>query len=170
MAFPLLGRPAKESAEKKTNLCATRSTDFNPSPAYLSPVREHEDDAVAGRISPGARSQRTHESKRPVAIVWGWQMAGCMLAERCGAYMQDINGTGEHFPPSAGSPCWRIRTGDGKMDKQSVFIDSLVLPPHDAAAGRPAGRERGPIRITFTVTATPTGTEKGRTRKKAGLS
>jgi mono/diheme cytochrome c family protein len=43
------------------------------------------------------------------------------------SYMQDINGTGEHYPICR-ITLLQDTDGDGRMDKSSVFIDSLVLP------------------------------------------
>nr|MBA4167425.1 c-type cytochrome [Chitinophagaceae bacterium] len=63
--------------------------------------------------------------QEPVAIVWDGN--GRMYVAEMRSYMQDINGTGEHLPV-----CRITRLedtdGDGKMDKHTVFIDSLVLP------------------------------------------
>ena len=63
--------------------------------------------------------------QEPVAIVWDGN--GRMYVAEMRSYMQDINGTGEELPI-----CRITRLedtdGDGKMDKHTVFLDSLVLP------------------------------------------
>jgi glucose/arabinose dehydrogenase/mono/diheme cytochrome c family protein len=65
------------------------------------------------------------EIQEPVAIVWDGN--GNMYVAEMRSYMQDINGTGEHLPV-----CRITRLedtdGDGKMDKHTIYIDSLILP------------------------------------------
>ena len=63
--------------------------------------------------------------QEPVAIAWDGN--GRMYVAEMNTYMKDANATGEYEPTS------RIKLledtdGDGKMDKSTVFIDSLVLP------------------------------------------
>lgn len=63
--------------------------------------------------------------QEPVAIAWDGN--GRLYVAEMRSYMQDINGTGEQLPV-----CRVTRLedtdGDGRMDKHTVFIDSLVLP------------------------------------------
>ncbi|MEJ0101660.1 MAG: c-type cytochrome [Bacteroidota bacterium] len=63
--------------------------------------------------------------QEPVAIVWDGN--GRMYVAEMRSYMQDIEGTNENQPISR---IVRLEDtdGDGKMDKRSIFIDSLVLP------------------------------------------
>lgn len=61
----------------------------------------------------------------PVTIAWDGD--GRMYVAEMNTYMQDVDGTGTNRPIS------RIKLledldGDGKMDKNTVFIDSLLLP------------------------------------------
>jgi len=62
---------------------------------------------------------------QPVAIAWDGD--GRMYVAEMNTYMQDVNGTGE-----GKSTCKIVRLedtdGDGVMDKETVFIDNLVLP------------------------------------------
>lgn len=63
--------------------------------------------------------------QEPVAIAWDGN--GRMYVAEMNTYMKDANGTGEYEPTS------RIKLledtdGDGKMDKSTIFVDSLVLP------------------------------------------
>ncbi|GAB3954875.1 hypothetical protein GCM10028805_41040 [Spirosoma harenae] len=63
--------------------------------------------------------------QEPVAIAWDGN--GRMYVAEMNTYMKDANATGEYAPTS------RIKlledtNGDGKMDKSTIFIDSLVLP------------------------------------------
>lgn len=63
--------------------------------------------------------------EEPVAIAWDGN--GRMYVAEMRSYMQDIEATGENKPVSR---IVRLEDtdGDGKMDKRSIFIDSLVLP------------------------------------------
>ena len=62
---------------------------------------------------------------QPVAIAWDGD--GRMYVAEMNTYMQDVNGTGE-----GKSTCKIVRmedtNGDGILDKETVFIDNLVLP------------------------------------------
>lgn len=63
--------------------------------------------------------------QEPVAIAWDGN--GRLYVAEMNTYMQNADATGEYAPTS------RIKRledtdGDGKMDKSTVFIDSLVLP------------------------------------------
>ncbi|WP_080060130.1 DUF7133 domain-containing protein [Spirosoma aerolatum] len=63
--------------------------------------------------------------QEPVAIAWDGN--GRLYVAEMNTYMKDANATGEYAPTS------RIKRledtdGDGKMDKSTIFIDSLVLP------------------------------------------
>ncbi|RYE05029.1 MAG: cytochrome C, partial [Sphingobacteriales bacterium] len=63
--------------------------------------------------------------QEPVAIAWDGN-ARLYVAE-LNTYMQDVNGTGED------RPICKIKRlddtdGDGKMDKVTVYLDSLMLP------------------------------------------
>lgn len=63
--------------------------------------------------------------QEPVALAW--DANGRMYVAEMNTYMKDAEATGEYAPAS------RIKRledtdGDGKMDKSTVFIDSLVLP------------------------------------------
>lgn len=63
--------------------------------------------------------------QEPVAITWDGN--GIMYVAEMRTYMQDINATNENEPLSS---IIRLEDtdGDGRMDKHTVFIDSLVLP------------------------------------------
>ncbi len=96
----------------------------DPSPAFLSP----EESMQTMHLPPGYHLQLVAsepEVQEPVAIVWDGN--GRLYVAEMRSYMQDINGTGEKIPI-----CRITRledtNGDGKMDKSTIFIDSLVLP------------------------------------------
>lgn len=96
----------------------------HPSPAPLSP----EESMKTMHLPEGYRIELVASEpmiEEPVAIVWDGD--GAMYVAEMRTYMQDIEATGEDLPLS------RIvrlvdTDGDGRMDKRTVFIDSLVLP------------------------------------------
>ncbi len=63
--------------------------------------------------------------QEPVAIAWDGN--GRLYVAEMRTYMQDINGINENLPISR---IVRLEDtdGDGKMDKRTIFIDSLILP------------------------------------------
>lgn len=61
----------------------------------------------------------------PVTIAWDG--SGRMYVAEMNTYMQDVDGTGTDRPISKIKLLEDI-DGDGKMDKSTVFIDSLLLP------------------------------------------
>lgn len=63
--------------------------------------------------------------KEPIAIAWGPD--GKLYVAEMRTYMQDIDGTNENEPWSRVSML-EDTDGDGKMDKSTIFVDSLVLP------------------------------------------
>ena len=98
--------------------------DPNPSPAYLTP----EESMKTMHLPPGYHLELVASEpqiQEPVAIVWDGN--GRLYVAEMRSYMQDINGTGEKYPI-----CRITRLedtdGDGKMDKSTIFVDSLVLP------------------------------------------
>ncbi len=98
--------------------------DPNPDPAYRTP----EESMKTMHLPPGYHLELVASEpqiQEPVAIVWDGN--GRLYVAEFRSYMQDINGTGERLPI-----CRITRLedtdGDGKMDKSTIFIDSLVLP------------------------------------------
>ncbi|HRP58028.1 cytochrome C, partial [Agriterribacter sp.] len=96
----------------------------NPSPVALSP----EESMKAMHLPEGYRIELVACEpmvEEPVAIVW--DANGRMYVAEMLTYMQDIEATNENAPISR---IVRLEdtNGDGKMDKRTVFIDSLVLP------------------------------------------
>lgn len=96
----------------------------DPSAATLSP----EESLKTMRLPPGYHLElivSESDIQEPVAIVWDGN--GRMYVAEMRSYMQDINGTGERLPV-----CRITRledtNGDGKMDKHTIYIDSLILP------------------------------------------
>jgi glucose/arabinose dehydrogenase len=99
---------------------------FNPDPisAYLSP-----EESMKTMVLPEGYHVQLVASepmiKEPVAIAWDGN-AKMYVAEMM-TYMQDADATGEQEPRSRIS-LLEDTDNDGKMDKSSVFIDSLLLP------------------------------------------
>ena len=98
--------------------------DPNPSPEFLSP----EESMKTMKLPTGYHLELVASEpqiQEPVAIVWDGN--GRLYVAEMRSYMQDLNGTGERIPI-----CRITRledtNGDGKMDKSTIFIDSLILP------------------------------------------
>jgi glucose/arabinose dehydrogenase/mono/diheme cytochrome c family protein len=99
---------------------------FNPtpSPEYLSP-----EESMKTMWLPDGYHMELVASEpmihQPVAIAWDGD--GRMYVAEMITYMQDADATGEQEPISRISML-EDTDNDGKMDKSSVFIDSLLLP------------------------------------------
>lgn len=96
----------------------------NPSPAPLSP----EESMKAMFLPEGFRVELVASEpmvQEPVAMVWDGN--GNLYVAEMRTYMQDINATNENTPTSQVVKL-EDTDGDGKMDKRTVFIDSLLLP------------------------------------------
>jgi glucose/arabinose dehydrogenase/mono/diheme cytochrome c family protein len=98
--------------------------DQDPISAYLSP-----EESMKTMVLPqGYRIELVASEpmvKEPVAIAWDGN-ARMYVAEMM-TYMQDADATGEQEPASRIS-LLEDTDNDGKMDKSTVFIDSLLLP------------------------------------------
>lgn len=98
--------------------------DPNPSSAFLSP----EQSMQKIQLPPGYHLELVASEpiiQEPVAIVWDGN--GNMYVAEMRSYMQDIVGTGERLPTCRITKLEDV-DGDGKMDKHTVYLDSLVLP------------------------------------------
>jgi glucose/arabinose dehydrogenase/mono/diheme cytochrome c family protein len=98
--------------------------DPDPSSAYLSPGESMK----TIQLPPGFHLELVANEpiiQEPVAIVW--DPNGRLYVAEMRSYMQDINGTGERLPICRISRL-EDTNGDGKMDKHTVYIDSLILP------------------------------------------
>jgi len=96
----------------------------NPSSAPLSPQQS----ISTMKMPPGYHLELVASEpdiQEPVAIVWDGN--GRMYVAEMRSYMQDIKGTGERLPICRITR-FEDTDGDGKMDKHTVYIDSLVLP------------------------------------------
>src|SRR5687767_16041358 len=111
-----------------TSLELVTTNDHAPDPdpvyAYLSP-----EESMKTMVLPeGYRIELVASEpmiKEPVAIAWDGN-AKMYVAEMT-TYMQDADATGEQQPTSRIS-LLEDTDNDGKMDKSTVFIDSLLLP------------------------------------------
>ncbi len=113
-------------AEKKVKRDAEGKiiVDPNPNPAFLS-VKES---LKSIHLPKGYHLELVASEpmiKEPVAIVWDGN--GRMYVAEMRTYMQDIDGKGQDRPICQISRL-EDENGDGKMDKRTTYIDSLVLP------------------------------------------
>jgi mono/diheme cytochrome c family protein/glucose/arabinose dehydrogenase len=114
----------KQSIEETPAPARPEKIDPNPSSAMLSP----EESIKTMKLPAGYHLELVASEpmiEEPVAIVWDGN--GIMYVAEMSSYMQDLQGTGE------GLPTCKIKRledtdGDGKMDKSSIYIDSLILP------------------------------------------
>ncbi len=109
-----------------TNHENDRKPVFNPhpSPAYLSP----EESLKSFYLPKGYHMELVASEpmiKDPVAITWDGN--GRMYVAEMLTYMNDANATGERLPWSR-IMLLEDTNNDGKMDKSTVFVDSLLLP------------------------------------------
>jgi glucose/arabinose dehydrogenase/mono/diheme cytochrome c family protein len=96
----------------------------HPSPTYLSP----EESLKSMYLPKGYHMELVASEpmiKDPVAITWDGN--GRMYVAEMLTYMQDADATGERLPWSR-IVLLEDTDHDGKMDKSSVFVDSLLLP------------------------------------------
>jgi mono/diheme cytochrome c family protein/glucose/arabinose dehydrogenase len=96
------------------------SNDFTP----LSP----EESIARIQLPPGYKVELVASEpmvQEPVALCWDGD--GRMYVAEMNTYMIDGNGTGE-FDPVSRVKMLEDTDGDGKMDKSTIFIDSLMLP------------------------------------------
>ncbi|MEP6949407.1 MAG: HEAT repeat domain-containing protein [Ginsengibacter sp.] len=117
--------------------CATRNDNqkpaFNPHPTavYLPP----EESMKTMYLPKGYHMELVASEpmiKEPVAITWDGN--GRMYVAEMLTYMKDADATGEQLPWSR-VMVLEDTDNDGKMDKSSVFIDSLLLPRMMQSAG-----------------------------------
>ncbi len=111
----------KKSVDKEP---AKLPVEPNPSPAFLSP----EESLRSFHLPEGYKMQLVADESilnEPVGIAWDAN-GRMFVAEMC-TYMQDVDGSGT-TKPIGKILLLEDTDGDGKMDKHSVYIDSLVLP------------------------------------------
>jgi glucose/arabinose dehydrogenase len=106
---------------------------FNPHPTarYLSP----EESMKTMYLPKGYHMELVASEpmiQEPVAITWDGN--GRMYVAEMLTYMKDADATGEQLPWSR-VMLLQDTDNDGKMDKSSVFIDSLLLPRMMQSAG-----------------------------------
>lgn len=125
--LPLLAILAMLSCKQKPEDESTYTRKFittNPDPKPLSP----KESITKFQLPPGYRVELVASEpmvQEPVAIAWDGN--GAMYVVQMNTYMKDANATEEYEPTSR---IMRLEDtdSDGRMDKVSVFIDSLVLP------------------------------------------
>lgn len=112
--------PARKEDKEPVRL----PVESNPSSAFLSP----EESLRTFHLPEGYRLELVASESilnEPVAVAWDAN-GRMFVAEMC-TYMQDIDGSGTTVPTGK-ILLLEDTDGDGKMDKHSVYIDSLVLP------------------------------------------
>jgi mono/diheme cytochrome c family protein/glucose/arabinose dehydrogenase len=125
--FLLLLMGGCSAPEKKTDDGSGFERKFitaNPDPTPLSP----EETIKKFQLPPGYHAEVVASEpmvQEPVAMAWDGN--GRLYVVQMNTYMKDANGTGEYEPTSR---VVRLEDTDrdGRMDKSSIFIDSLVLP------------------------------------------
>src|SRR5215210_5423131 len=113
-----------QNNEEAEAFASPRVVDSNPSPAHLLPDQS----LKTFRLPKGYHLEVVASEpmiKEPVAIAWDGN-ARMYVAEML-TYMQDADATGEQLNTSR-VMLLEDTDNDGKMDKSSVFIDSLLLP------------------------------------------
>jgi len=98
--------------------------DTNPSVTPLSP----EESMKRIQLPPGFHIQLVANEpmvQEPVAIAWDGN--GRMYVAEMNTYMKTANADGE-FEPTSRIVRLEDEDGDGKMDKETIFADSLLLP------------------------------------------
>ncbi len=125
LVLPFLAVHCSKSARSLTSEDFSRAVqDTNPPVIPLSPAAS----MAKIQLPPGYHVELVASEpmiQEPVALAWDGN--GRLYVAEMNTYMQDANATGEYAPTS------RIKRledtdGDGKMDKSTIFIDSLVLP------------------------------------------
>ncbi|MBD0295996.1 MAG: cytochrome C, partial [Flavisolibacter sp.] len=117
-------QPKNAVKNRVGNPYPVRTFDSTPSVEYLSP----EASLKTFNLPAGYHLELVASEpmiKEPVAIAWDGN-ARMYVAEML-TYMQDADATGEQRPVSRIS-LLEDTDNDGKMDKSTVFIDSLLLP------------------------------------------
>jgi len=115
---------SKNTSAGKTSPYPSRTFDPTPSAAYLTP----EESLKTFNLPPGYHLEVVASEpmiKEPVAIAWDGN-AKMYVAEML-TYMLDADATNERLNVSR-IMLLEDTDNDGKMDKSSVFIDSLLLP------------------------------------------
>lgn len=115
----------KKTTQNKTGVpYPDRSFDSTPSVAYLSP----EESLKSFNLPPGYHLELVASEpmiKEPVAIAWDGNAK--MYVAEMRTYMLDADASNEQLNISRIS-LLEDTDNDGKMDKSTVFIDSLLLP------------------------------------------
>lgn len=120
----LIGSCTVSSEDEQDQFSTLPAFNPNPTPDYLSP----EESMKTIYLPDGYHIELVASEpmiQEPVAIAWDGN-ARMYVAEML-TYMQDADATGEQEPISRIS-LLEDTNDDGKMDKSTVFIDSLLLP------------------------------------------
>jgi mono/diheme cytochrome c family protein len=124
LCFYLFYHPKNSKAPVPSKSFVRVVVDTNPPATPLSP----QESMQKIQLPPGFHIELVASEpmiQEPVALAWDGN--GRMYVAEMNTYMKDASATGEYAPTS------RIKLledtdGDGKMDKATVFVDSLILP------------------------------------------
>ncbi len=122
----LLSLVATLSSSAADTAPASEEQDFSPQPRapYLSPAESMKHFELPDGYSLELILSEP-DIKEPVVCVFDGN--GRMFVAEMRTYMQDIDGTTK-FEKTSRVSVHEDTTGDGKMDKHSIFIDNLLLP------------------------------------------
>lgn len=96
----------------------------NPDPTPLSP----EETIKKFQLPPGYRAEVVaHEPMVQEPVGMAWDGNGRLYVVQMNTYMIDANGS-EQYEPTSRVMRLEDTDGDGKMDKSTLFADSLILP------------------------------------------
>lgn len=96
----------------------------NPDPTPLSP----EETIKKFQLPPGYRAEVVaHEPMVQEPVGMAWDGNGRLYVVQMNTYMIDANGS-EQYEPTSRVMRLEDTDGDGRMDKSSIFADSLILP------------------------------------------
>ncbi len=112
------------TSKKGPNDFERKVIDKNPSFVPLSP----QESISKVQLPPGFRLELVASEpmvQEPVALAW--DPNGRMYVVEMNTYMEDATGTGQ-FEPTSRIKLLEDTDGDGKMDKFTIFADSLILP------------------------------------------
>lgn len=112
------------SEQKRSETFERKFITANPDPTPLSP----EETAKKFQLPPGYHAEVVASEpmvQEPVAMAWDGN--GRLYVVQMNTFMKDANGT-EQYEPTSRVMRLEDTDHDGKMDKSSIFIDSLVLP------------------------------------------
>ena len=126
IAFIYLAASACNNSDQRAaeKTFTRKLVDTNPPSTPLSPAKSME----LVQLPPGYRLQLVAAEpmvQEPVSLAWDGN--GNMYVAEMNTYMKDVDGRGE-FEPLSRIKMLQDTNRDGRMDRYTVFVDSLLLP------------------------------------------